>query len=183
MKIKKFNILGPVLFKPTKHVDKRGFFAETFKQNTFEEVTGSKLLFVQDNISISLKKGTLRGLHFQMPEHAQGKLVSCQKGSILDVMVDIRKSSDTYGKYISIELNENCCDQLWVPPGFLHGYITTQDNCKVAYKFTNSYCSKSETTIIWNDKLLNINWGIDNPIVSEKDKNGKKFNSFESPFL
>jgi dTDP-4-dehydrorhamnose 3,5-epimerase len=122
-------------------------------------------------------------LHFQMPEHAQGKLVSCLKGSILDVIVDIRKSSDTYGKYISVELNESCYGQLWVPPGFLHGYVTTQDNCEVAYKVTNYYSPKSESTIVWNDKLLNINWGTDEPLVSEKDKNGKNFNSFESPFL
>ena len=132
MRIKKFNILGPILFEPTKHVDKRGFFAETFKQNTFEEVTGSKLLFVQDNISISINKGTLRGLHFQMPEHAQGKLVSCLKGSILDVIVDIRKSSKYYGKSFSIELDDLSNKQLFVPKGFAHGFLVLSDIAKVS---------------------------------------------------
>lgn len=183
MEIKKFNILGPLLFQPKKQVDDRGYFAETFKQNTFKQATGSNLLFVQDNLSVSIKKGTLRGLHFQMPDQAQGKLVSCRKGSILDVIVDIRKNSDTYAKYIAIELSEKSPNQLWVPPGFLHGYITTQNNCEVVYKVTNYYCPKSESTIVWNDKSLDINWGTNNPIVSEKDKIGKNFNSFESPFL
>ena len=183
MKSETFLIAGPVLFTPKQIRDGRGFFAETFKMNSFEAATGSRSAFVQDNLSVSTQTGTIRGLHFQSPPHAQGKLVSCQRGRIVDVIVDARKSSPTYGKHLSIELSAQTRAQLWVPPSFLHGYVTREDNCEVLYKVTNYYAPEVEGSISWNDPDLAINWGVDSPMISERDQAGQSFARFESPFL
>lgn len=182
MKIETFSIEGPVLFTPKKHMDGRGYFAETFKANTFEEATKTSANFVQDNLSVSTQIGTIRGLHFQAPPHAQGKLVSCQRGHIVDVIVDARKSSPTYGQHISVELSEETRAQFWVPPSFLHGYVTRTAECEVLYKVTDYYAPQSEGSVMWNDPSLNIDWGVTAPIISERDQSGESFASFESPF-
>ncbi|WP_026941419.1 dTDP-4-dehydrorhamnose 3,5-epimerase [Hellea balneolensis] len=182
MKIETFSIQGPVLFTPEKHGDSRGFFAETFKANIFEEVTGAKAEFVQDNLSVSDQIGTLRGLHYQAPPHAQGKLVSCQGGRIMDVIVDARKSSPTYGQHLSVDLSDTTRAQLWVPPSFLHGYVTRSAHCEVMYKVTNYYAPQSEGSVIWNDPQLGIDWGLDAPVISKRDQSGEAFAAFESPF-
>ena len=182
MKSETFSIAGPVLFTPKLFPDSRGFFAETFKMNSFEAATGLRGAFVQDNLSVSAQAGTVRGLHFQAPPHAQGKLVSCQRGCIVDVIVDARKSSPTYGKHLCVELSAQTRAQLWVPPSFLHGYVTREDNCEVIYKVTEYYAPDTEGSIIWNDPYLAINWGVDSPIISERDQAGQSFANFESPF-
>lgn len=146
--------------------DERGFFKETYKKSEFVKA-GVKQNFVQDNHSFS-QKDTLRGLHFQNPPHSQGKLVRCVSGSILDVAVDIRLSSPTFGKWISAELNDKNHLMLWIPEGFAHGFLALEDS-HVEYKVTNEYHKESEDGIIWNDPTLNILWNISHPIVSEKD--------------
>lgn len=182
MKIETFSIAGPVLFTPKKHGDERGFFAETFRARDFETATGTRANFVQDNLSVSSQIGTLRGLHYQAPPHAQGKLVSCQRGRILDVIVDARKSSPTYGQHLAVELSEETRAQFWVPPSFLHGYVTREADCEVFYKVTDYYAPDAEGSVNWNDPDLGIDWGIDAPIISERDKGGQSFAAFESPF-
>jgi dTDP-4-dehydrorhamnose 3,5-epimerase len=137
--------------------------------------------FVQDNESKS-QKNVLRGLHFQKPPFAQGKLVRVIRGAVLDVAVDIRKSSPTFGKWASIELTQDNKWMYWVPPGFAHGFVTLEDNTTFFYKCTNMYNKESEGSILWNDPDLNINWQTDQPILSEKDKTSPLFKDFISPF-
>ncbi|MDB2438498.1 dTDP-4-dehydrorhamnose 3,5-epimerase [Hellea sp.] len=182
METKTFSIDGPVLFTPKKFRDGRGFFAEIFKASAFEAAVGSAHNFVQDNLSVSEKTGTLRGLHYQAPPHAQGKLVSCQRGQITDVIVDVRKSSPTYGQHISVDLSADTRAQLWVPPNFLHGYVTREDDCEVVYKVTDYYAPDAEGSVMWNDPDLAIDWGTVKPIISERDLDGQSFADFESPF-
>lgn len=182
MKIETFSIAGPVLFTPKQHADGRGFFAETFKENEFEKATGTQNIFVQDNLSVSTQKGTIRGLHYQAPPHAQGKLVSCQRGRIMDVIIDARKSSETYGKHLSVELSAETRAQLWIPPSFLHGYVTREADCEVVYKVTDYYAPDSEGSVIWNDPHLAIDWGVLSPKVSKRDEAGQSFANFKSPF-
>lgn len=182
MKIETFSIAGPVLFMPQKHKDERGVFAETFKKKAFEDAVGKGFDFVQDNLSISGEIGTIRGLHYQAPPHAQGKLISCQRGRIMDVIVDVRKNSPSYGHYLSVNLSAQTRAQLWVPPSFLHGYVTREADCEVVYKVTDYYAPESEGSVMWNDPALNIDWGVDVPIISERDQVGQSFAEFESPF-
>jgi dTDP-4-dehydrorhamnose 3,5-epimerase len=127
-------------------------------------------------------KGVLRGLHFQAPPFAQGKLVRVMKGAVLDVAVDIRKNSPTYGQWASIELTESNKWMYWVPPGFAHGFVTLDDSTVFFYKCTNMYNKASEGSIRWNDPDLNIDWGIDSPLLSEKDQTAPFFKDFISPF-
>lgn len=157
---------------------------ETFRQSIFEDAVKSAYDFVQDNHSRSSQKGTLRGLHFQSPPHAQGKLARCTIGAILDIAVDIRSQSNTYGQYIKAELSAQNGSQLWVPPGFLHGFLTLTDNVDVQYKCTNYYVPKFDGAVIWNDPDLKIDWGVspDDVILSGKDKAAQKFADFTSPF-
>ena len=182
MKIETFSIEGPVLFTPEQHGDSRGFFAETFRVKDFEEVVGVNANFVQDNLSVSSEIGTIRGMHYQAPPHAQGKLVSCQRGRIMDVIIDVRKSSATYGQHQSVELSAKSRASLWVPPNFLHGYVTREAECEVVYKVTNYYAPDAEGSVIWNDPDLAIDWGIDSSIISKRDQSGQSFAEFESPF-
>ena len=137
--------------------------------------------FVQDNLSKS-DKNVLRGLHFQAPPYAQGKLVQVIRGSVLDVAVDIRKDSPTYGQHHSVVLSEENKTQFYVPEGFAHGFVTLEDNTIFSYKCTNLYHPNTEGAIIWNDKDLEIDWQVENPIISEKDLKANPFHSFESPF-
>ena len=181
MKINTTNIEGVYLIEPTVYKDDRGIFFESFNKEIFQKKIASKINFVQDNQSIS-SKGVLRGLHFQKPPNAQAKLVSVVKGNVLDVVVDLRKDSRTFGKYILEELNEYNNHQLFLPKGMAHGFLTMEDNTIFSYKCSEFYHKESEDSIVWNDSTLNIKWPISHPILSEKDGNAKKFSSFVSPF-
>jgi len=173
--IKDLFVIQPKVFE-----DARGHFFESFTEKSFID-KNIKANFVQDNQSLS-QKGVLRGLHFQAPPYTQGKLVRVIKGSVLDVVLDIRKNSPTYGNHFSIELNENNKTMLWVPEGFAHGFSTLQDNTIFSYKCTNYYNKESEGCVLWNDPKLKIDWKISDPTLSEKDKMGVTFNDFISPF-
>lgn len=180
MQIIKTEISGLFIIQPRIFEDSRGYFFESYNKKAFVE-NGINVDFVQDNQSLS-HKGVLRGLHFQAPPFAQGKLLSVTKGAVLDVAVDFRKNSPTYGKHVALELTEKNKTMFWIPEGFAHGFLTLEDNTIFTYKCTNFYNKASETCIIWNDPQIGIDWGITNPILSEKDKEGVLFNSFISPF-
>ncbi|MFN4235498.1 MAG: dTDP-4-dehydrorhamnose 3,5-epimerase [Bacteroidia bacterium] len=159
------------IIQPKCFEDDRGYFFESYNENEFKK-NGLNLKFVQDNQSLS-HKNVLRGMHFQHPPFAQGKLVRVIKGAVFDVVIDLRKKSPTFGKYFSIELNEHNKTMLYVPEGFAHGFLTLEDNTIFFYKCTNFYNKAAEDCIIWNDPAININWGISNPLVSEKDSLAK----------
>lgn len=160
------------LITSKKFEDSRGFFMESFNLKEFEKITGYNN-FVQDNHSKS-SKGVLRGLHYQI-EHVQGKLVRCSSGAVLDVIVDLRKSSATFGKWKSFLLDKNNC-HLWVPPGFAHGFYTLTDTAELVYKTTDYYYPEHDRSLLWNDPELNIDWNLDGqPSLSLKDIRGKKF--------
>lgn len=180
MQIEKTEIEGLLIIKPKVFEDARGHFFESFNKNVFFE-NGLSLEFVQDNQSLS-NKNVLRGLHFQSPPYAQGKLIRVIKGSVLDVAVDIRKSSPTYGKHLVIKLSEQNKIMFYIPEGFAHGFLTLEDNTIFSYKCTNFFNKESEGSLLWNDLDLNINWEITDPILSDKDKVAPQFNSFNSPF-
>ncbi len=160
-----------VLCKPTIYNDERGYFYEVFKKESFEKFIGYSVNFCQDNEAKS-SKGVLRGLHYQLPPNAQSKLVRVIKGKVLDVVVDIRKESVTFGKSVVVELSEENKYQLFVPQGFAHGYLTLSDDTIFCYKVDNYYNKESERGIIYNDKNLNIDWNypLNELIISEKDK-------------
>ena len=181
MEVKKTKINGVFLIKPQVFIDNRGHFFESFNSKKFYEATGLDVQFVQDNQSLS-SKNVLRGLHFQHPPFAQAKLVSVTKGEVLDVVVDIRKESNTYGEYIIENLNEENHHQLFIPEGMAHGFLTLKDDTIFSYKCSNYYDKGSEDGIIWNDSNLKIDWKIKNPLVSEKDQLAQNFTSFVSPF-
>lgn len=181
MEVKKTKINGVFLIKPQVFKDNRGHFFESFNSKKFNEDIGLDVQFVQDNQSLS-SKNVLRGLHFQHPPFAQAKLVSVIKGEVLDVVVDIRKESNTYGEYIIENLNEENHHQLFIPEGMAHGFLTLKDDTIFSYKCSNYYDQGSEDGIIWNDGSLKIDWKIKNPLVSEKDQLAQNFTSFVSPF-
>lgn len=180
MEIIKTKIEGLLIIKPQVFTDARGYFYESFNKDNFK-THGIDFGFVQDNESKS-QKNVLRGLHFQNPPFAQGKLVRVIKGSVLDVAVDIRKNSATYGQWESVKLTEENKLMYWIPPGFAHGFITLEDDTIFSYKCTNGYNKDSEGSIQWDDTSLNIDWGIENPILSEKDMQGPAFDGFLSEF-
>jgi dTDP-4-dehydrorhamnose 3,5-epimerase len=181
MELIKTSIDGLLIIKPDVFKDERGYFFESYNKERFAKA-GLMMDFVQDNESKS-DKGVLRGLHFQKPPYAQGKLVRVIKGSVMDVAVDLRKDSPTYGKWESVVLTEENKLQFWIPEGFAHGFVALEDNTIFNYKCTNVYNKESEGSIIWNDPDINIIWNIDNPILSEKDKISPLFKNFESPFI
>ena len=176
-KISDLIIIEPLLFG-----DARGYFLESYNKKKFEEVVG-KTSFVQDNESKS-SKGVLRGLHFQKPPFQQAKLVRCIEGEVLDVAVDIRKNSKTYGKHVAVLLSAENKRQLFVPKGFAHGFLVLSDSATFAYKVDNIYAPDHDAGIRWNDKELNIQWGMEDReiTVSEKDAELPFFLEFESPF-
>lgn len=171
MNVIKTEIEGLLILEPKIFGDSRGYFYESYNKQRFEEVTGLNINFVQDNQSKSCY-GVLRGLHFQKPPYAQSKLVRCVKGQILDISVDIRKSSPTFGKYIAVELTEDNHRQLFIPHGFAHGFVVLSDEAIFQYKCDNFYHKESEGAIAWNDPEINIDWTIpfDDVILSDKDK-------------
>lgn len=180
MKIVETTIDSLLIIEPKVFEDERGFFFEGFNKNTWQQ-HGLDLDFVQTNISQS-QKGVVRGLHFQNPPYAQGKLIRVLKGAVLDVAVDIRKSSKTYGKHVVVELTEANKKALWIPPGFAHGFKTLEDNTLFYYDCTQTYHQQAEGSLRWNDPDLAIDWQIDNPILSDKDANAPMFVGFESQF-
>ena len=175
MKATRLAIPDVVLIEPKVFGDARGFFFESFNQKAFIEATGTNHQFVQDNHSRSAK-GVLRGLHYQI-QQPQGKLVRVVRGAVFDVAVDIRKSSPTFGRWVGAELSEDNQHQLWVPPGFAHGFLVLSDLADFLYKTTDYYAPQYERSILWNDSDLNIDWPIGEPILSNKDRQGLKFNS------
>ena len=180
MEVIKTKIEGLLIINPRVFGDVRGYFFESYNDSVFKE-HGIDVEFIQDNQSLS-NSGVLRGLHFQAPPYDQGKLVRVITGAVLDVAVDIRKNSATYGEHIAIELSEDNKTMFYIPPGFAHGFLTLKDSTIFSYKCTNLYNKASEGTVLWNDSDLNINWNISNPVLSEKDLVGTKFKDFSSPF-
>jgi dTDP-4-dehydrorhamnose 3,5-epimerase len=173
---------------PRRFADSRGFFSETYNARTFK-AAGIEVDFVQDNHSYSAKKGTVRGLHYQVPPHAQAKLVRVLKGAIVDVAVDARKASPTYGKWVKAELSAENSRQIFVPAGFLHGFATLEPDTEVAYKVDAFYHGPSEGAVIWNDPTLAIDWGIEDwgveaggALLSDKDAKAQSWAEFTSPF-
>ena len=169
MKFERLAIPDVVLFTPARFGDSRGFFSETWTARAMSDA-GIDLPFVQDNHSMSQAKGVLRGLHCQLDPHAQGKLVRCVKGAIWDVAVDARRGSRTFGRHVAAELSAANWQQLWVPPGFLHGFVTLEPDSEVVYKTTGYYDKESERGIIWNDPDLALPWPVTDVQLSEKDK-------------
>jgi dTDP-4-dehydrorhamnose 3,5-epimerase len=182
MNLVKTKLDGLVVLKPTVFKDNRGYFMESYNQKNINKLLGN-VNFVQDNESES-SRGVLRGLHFQMPPYTQAKLVRCLKGSVLDVVLDLRKDSKTYGIFETISLTEENKKQLFIPKGFAHGFIVLSKSAIFSYKVDNYYNSDSESGVLWSDLDLNIDWKINKNeiIVSEKDKNLPTFNEIINPF-
>ena len=180
MQIIKDPIEGLITIHPSLFSDERGYFLESFNEKDFNQFI-FEIKFVQDNESMSMKN-VLRGLHFQKPPHAQGKLIRVIKGSVLDVVVDLRKNSKTYGQHKKIILSEKEKNQFYVPPGFAHGFCALEDETIFSYKCTEYYHPEAEVCILWNDESLSIDWEIKHPILSKKDLNGILFKGFSSPF-
>ena len=184
MNIIKTPIADLLVIEPKVWKDNRGYFYESYNARILAEA-GVDVAFVQDNQSFS-QKGTLRGMHAQKAPFAQGKLVRVIQGRVLDVAVDIRKSSPTYGQHFSVELSGENHKQLWVPPGFLHGFLTLEDNTIFTYKVSNYYDKDSEVGVMWNDTDLNINWSeeiaLEDLLLSDKDQVLSSFKDLVSPF-
>lgn len=174
MKITKTKLEGVVIIEPDVFGDNRGFFMESWNKKNMAEV-GLDYDFVQDNHSKSTVKGTLRGIHFQKGDKAQAKLVRCVKGAVLDVAVDLRRNSSTFKQWIGVELSEENKKQLLIPRGFGHGFVTLTDDVEFLYKADNYYAPEADAGIRWNDPDIGVEWGVENPILSEKDK--------KNPFL
>jgi dTDP-4-dehydrorhamnose 3,5-epimerase len=177
MQARQMEIPDVVLLTPRVFGDERGFFFESYNEKAFQEMTGIKPDFVQDNHSRS-QKGVLRGLHYQVPPHAQGKLVRVVAGEVFDVAVDIRRASPFFGKWTGAVLSAENKHQLWIPPGFAHGFVTLSDTAECLYKTTAFYAPESERCIIWNDPDIGVDWQYDGtPLLSEKDRNGVRLSS------
>ena len=182
MEVTTFSIKGPVLVRPKRIEDERGWFSEIYNSGDFADAIGRDVHFVQSNESFSAKKGTLRGLHFQHPPFGQAKLVRVGRGAILDVVVDIRDGSPTFGQHERVRLDSKSGDQLWVPEGFAHGFVTLKDNTVVNYRVTSGYAAQHQGRIAWNDPLLHIDWEVDNPTLSDADRTAPSFADLVSPF-
>ena len=170
MKVTESGIKGVFIIEPDVYEDDRGFFMETFHNERYRKLLGINLDFVQDNISRS-SKNVLRGMHFQK-NYPQGKIVKASRGEILDVVVDLRKDSPTYGTWESFRLSEKNKLQVWIPPGFAHGFLVMSDSADIDYKCTEYYHPEDELCLMWNDPEVAIDWTINDPILTEKDKKG-----------
>jgi dTDP-4-dehydrorhamnose 3,5-epimerase len=159
MQIDQADIADVLILQPSKHVDARGFFSETYRADLLKQY-GVDVNFVQENFAHSAERGVLRGLHYQIPPKAQGKLVQCMRGLILDVAVDIRRGSPTFRRHVSLELSSANMKLLWIPVGFAHGYVTLESNCEVVYKVTDYYAPECDRGIAWNDADLAIDWQL-----------------------
>jgi dTDP-4-dehydrorhamnose 3,5-epimerase len=179
MKVVKTELPEVLIIEPKVFGDERGFFFESFSQRAWQEATGLKRDFVQDNHSRSIK-GVLRGLHYQLPPAAQGKLVRCVNGEIFDVVVDLRKNSATFGKWVGVHLSAENKKQLWIPEGFAHGFKVLSEVADFLYKTTNYYSPDHERCIRWDDSQLAISWpGGTTPVLSPKDVEGNRFSDAE----
>lgn len=177
MKYERLAIPDVVLFEPRTFADDRGLFFESFSQRVFDTVTGGGVTFVQDNHSVS-RKNVIRGLHYQLPPHAQGKLVRVVSGAAYDVAVDLRKSSPTFGKWVGALLSAENRNQLWLPAGFAHGFAALEEGTEFLYKTTAFYDQASERSIRWDDADIGIDWPIDGEaVVSSKDREAKSFSA------
>ena len=181
MKVVSTDIEDLFIIEPQVFGDSRGWFMESWSQKKMEEA-GLFYNFVQDNHSFSAVKGTLRGLHFQKGSSSQAKLVRCVRGAVLDVAVDLRKNSKTYKKWVGCVLSEENKKQFLIPRGFAHGFLTLTDNVEFVYKADNYYDPQADRNIIWNDEEINVDWGIENPILSEKDKKAPKLSESDVDF-
>lgn len=183
MEIEQTGLEGLVVITPPRFGDDRGFFAETYSAAKLAP-HGITIRFVQDNHSLSADVGTIRGLHFQAPPHAQDKLVRCGRGRLFDVAVDIRKGSPTYGQWFGIELTFENGKQLLVPAGFAHGFITREPGTEIIYKCSDFYAPETEGAIVWNDPDIGIDWGLEGtPILSGKDADAGTLADLDSPFI
>jgi dTDP-4-dehydrorhamnose 3,5-epimerase (EC 5.1.3.13) len=186
MKVIKTEIEGVLIIEPDVFGDHRGYFMETYSTERYNEI-GIDTTFVQDNMSFSANKGTLRGLHFQTNPKAQSKLVSCTKGAVIDVAVDIRKGSPTYKQWIAVELSAENKKQFYIPRGFAHGFLTITDDVEFRYKVDNLYSKECDRGIRYDDPSINIDWGSllngIEPILSEKDKNGPLLDECDYNFV
>ncbi len=180
MKVTDTQIPEVKVIEPTVFEDERGFFFESFNHKKFEEAIGREVSFVQDNHSKSVK-GVLRGLHYQLPPHAQGKLVRVVQGEVFDVAVDIRKSSPSFGQWVAEVLSAENKKQLWIPEGFAHGFLTLSETAEFLYKTTNYYAKECERSIIWNDANFNISWPQQIQVsISDKDSVAAIFQNAET---
>ncbi len=181
--IRKTEIDGVLIITPKRFADARGFFVETYNAERFR-TAGIADIFVQDNHSLSIEAGTVRGLHFQAPPRQQAKLVRVLKGAAIDVAVDVRKGSPTYGRHVRVHLSADNGAQLLVPAGFLHGFATLEPMTEIAYKVSEFYSAKHDGAVLWNDPALKIDWGIDpaRAVLSDKDAKAVSFAAFNSPF-
>ena len=181
MKITSTSLPEVLILEPKVFGDSRGFFMESYNRRAFNEAVGHDVEFVQDNHSRSTQ-GVLRGLHYQLPPHAQGKLVRVVQGAVFDVAVDVRRGSPTFGKWDGVELSAENHRQLWIPPGFAHGFYTLSETADLLYKVTDYYAPEWDRTLIWNDPQVNIAWPLIDgqpPVQSAKDAQGRPFSQAE----
>jgi len=169
MPVQTLPLAGAFIFTPPRFGDDRGWFCEHYNTQRLAGEAGLDVRFVQDNLSFSAKPGTLRGLHYQAPPKAQGKLVSVITGAVTDFIVDIREGSPSCGQHLAVELSGETGEQLWVPPGFLHGFVTRTPDVRMLYKVTEYYSAEHDGSIAWNDPDLGIDWGVQDPVLSGKD--------------
>ncbi len=183
MKIEETALPGVRVLTPRRSVDVRGWFSETWSRHELH-AQGISLDFVQDNHSLSLRAGTVRGLHFQRPPHAQAKLVRVVAGAVLDVAVDARRGSPSYGRWVAVELSAENGRQILIPEGFLHGFVTKMERTEVVYKCTDRYAPDCESAVAWDDPDLSIDWGLDpgDAVLSDKDRTAPGWAGLESPF-
>ncbi|TVP72813.1 MAG: dTDP-4-dehydrorhamnose 3,5-epimerase [Rhodobacteraceae bacterium] len=180
MQIETTDLPGVVVITPRRFGDARGWFSETWNRASLQAAGLDWPDFVQDNHSFSAPRHTLRGLHYQRPPHAQDKLVRCSRGVILDVAVDARRGSPSYGQHVAVELSAETGAQLFVPKGFLHGFLTLTENCEVQYKCSDIYAPDCDGSVAWNS--VGIDWGTDAPVLSDKDARAMTFAEFDTPF-
>lgn len=180
LQVEQTGLRDVLILTPRRFGDARGFFSESWNRRTLEQAGVHLPDFVQDNHSMSHQIGTLRGLHFQSPPHAQGKLVRCGRGRLYDVAVDIRKGSPSYGQSVGVELSFENGRQLWIPAGFLHGFVTREPDTEIIYKCTDHYAPECDGAVRWDS--LGIDWGATRPLLSDKDAAAPAFAEFDSPF-
>ncbi len=184
MEITQTDLPGVLILTPRRFADARGFFSESWNQRVMKEA-GIEIAFVQDNHSLSRDVGTVRGLHFQSPPHAQAKLVRCGRGALYDVAVDVRRGSPSYGKWVGVELSADNGRQLLIPEGFLHGFVTREPDTEVIYKCSDFYAPECDGAVRFDDPDLGIDWGIEASaaVLSDKDRAAQSFAAFDTPFV
>lgn len=183
MQVEQTPLPGVLILVPRRFGDARGFFSESWNRRTLSEAGVELPEFVQDNHSMSVTPGTLRGLHYQSPPHAQGKLVRCGRGRLFDVAVDARRGSPTYGRWFGTELTFENGRQLWIPAGFLHGFVTRAPDTEIVYKCTDHYAPDCDGAVRWDSATLGIDWGLTGaPVLSDKDAAAPEFDAWQSPF-